>query len=145
MPRSVADVVEIVVFPTRAHAFLARRRGDVSTAFEASENILERHHSRIDEHQCRIVMRYQRRRGDTFVSCCGKIVEEGAADIVRGGHKRRLGEASPTLKYRNKFHQRDPHQLAGYSIDCCGSLNHLGPVPVMWKQSSMRTPNLLGV
>ncbi len=32
----------------------------------------------------------------------------------------------------------------GRSIDDGGSLNHLGPAGVMWKQSSSRTPNLPG-
>ena len=39
---------------------------------------------------------------------------------------------------------RSPYP-SGASIDLGGVLNHCGPASVMWKQSSIRTPNLPGV
>ena len=61
MPRSVTDIVEIVMLTARADAFLRRDGGRIRARFEAGEDVLERHHARIDEHQRRIVVRHQRR------------------------------------------------------------------------------------
>ncbi len=38
---------------------------------------------------------------------------------------------------------RSPYP-SGASIDLGGVLNHCGPASVMWKQSSIRTPNVPG-
>ena len=91
--RSIADIVEIVMLAPGPHAFLARRRGDIGPRFEAGEDVLKRHHPGIDEHQRRVVLRHQRRGGDLRMAVRREIIEEAAADVVRGnrelGHGRR--------------------------------------------------------
>ena len=60
--RGVADIVEVVVLAAGADAFLAAGRGRVGPRLEAGEDVLERHHAGVDEHQSRVVVRHQRRR-----------------------------------------------------------------------------------
>ena len=88
MARGVADIVEIIMLTASAHAFLARRRGLVGAGFKAREDILERHHARIDEHQRRVVMRHQRRGRNDAVPGGPEIIEERAANVVGRCHER---------------------------------------------------------
>ena len=60
--RGVADIVEVVVLAAGADAFLAAGRGRIGPRLEAGEDVLERHHAGVDEHQRRVVVRHQRRR-----------------------------------------------------------------------------------
>ena len=84
VPRGVADIVEIVMFAPRPHALLTGRRFAIRAAFETGEHILEWHHARVHEHQGRIVLRHQWRGGDAGMPGTLEILEEGAADVVRG-------------------------------------------------------------
>ena len=60
--RGVADIVEVVVLAAGADALLAADRGRIGPRFQPGEDILERHHAGVDEHQRRVVVRHQRRR-----------------------------------------------------------------------------------
>src|SRR3546814_12674427 len=90
MPRRIADIVEIIMLAARAHAFLRRYRGAVRALLQPREDILERHHARVDEHQRRVVIRHQRRRRLDMVPRSPEIVEEGAANVVGRYHAREL-------------------------------------------------------
>src|SRR6476646_6732799 len=59
MPRGVADLLEIVVLTAGADAFLRRRRATIPLGrlLHAEEHLLELHHARVREQQCRIVAR----------------------------------------------------------------------------------------
>ena len=82
----VADIVEIVMLAPGPNAFLRGRRGHVRPAFLPREHILERHHSGIDEHQRRVVVRDQRRRCHPRMAMPFEIIEEAAADVVGRCH-----------------------------------------------------------
>ena len=74
--------------PARTH-FCELVAGRVGPRFEAGEDVLERHHAGVDEHQGRVVVRHQRRRRHPRVAVLLEIIEEGAADVVGRGHDRR--------------------------------------------------------
>ena len=100
VPRGIADIVEIIMLAAGAHAFLARRRGLIRTGFEPGEDILERHHAGVDEHQRRVVVRHKRRRGNDGVAVAPEIVEEGAANVVGRSHGGDLVPSGPPHKRR---------------------------------------------
>ena len=60
MPCRVADIVEVVMFAARTHAFLRRGRARIGSLLDAGEHILELHHTGIGEHQGRIIARHER-------------------------------------------------------------------------------------
>ena len=84
--RGVADIVEVVVLAARAHAFLRRDGASVGPALGAGEDVLELHHARIGEHQCRVVARHERARVDDRVVVGGEVIQESAANLVDTGH-----------------------------------------------------------
>ena len=86
VPRRIAHIVEIVVLAASPHAFLRRRGGDVRTRLQPREDILERHHAGVDEHERRVVVRHQRCRRHARMPLGFEIIEERAADVVRGCH-----------------------------------------------------------
>jgi hypothetical protein len=96
----VADIVEIVMLAAGADAFLRRGRGRIRPGLEAREDVLERHHAGVDEHQGRVVLRDERRRGHLSVPVRAEIVEERPADVVGGGHSPDLGEVLRCGKQR---------------------------------------------
>ena len=59
MPRSIADIVEVIMLAARPHTFLAGSRTRNSAVFKAGKHIFERHHPGVDEHQCRVIIRHQ--------------------------------------------------------------------------------------
>src|SRR3546814_10578847 len=83
----VADIVEVVVLAAGADAFLARGRGRIGARLQTGEDVLERDHAGVDEHQRRIVVRHQRRRRDDLMPVTPEIIEEGAADVVGRSHR----------------------------------------------------------
>ena len=98
MPRSVANIIKIIMLAACAHTFLARRSGHIWPFFKAREHIFEGNHPSIDKHQSRIILRHERRRSDTSVARVFKIIEEGSADIVGASHDSWLGEVSSWFK-----------------------------------------------
>ena len=54
----VTDVVQIVVLAAGAHAFLRCHSAFIVAVFLAGEHVLELNHSRVGEHQRRIVARH---------------------------------------------------------------------------------------
>ena len=74
--RGIADIVEVIMLAASADAFLRARRGRIGPRFEAGEDILERHHARIDEHQRRIIVRNKRGRGLDMMAFAAEIIEE---------------------------------------------------------------------
>ncbi len=53
--RSVAHIVEIIVLAARADAFLRCNGPVIGAGFNTRKHVLELHHPRIGEQQCRIV------------------------------------------------------------------------------------------
>ena len=94
MPRGVADIVEVVVLAAGAHAFLRGGRARIGPLLKAGEDVLELHHARIGEHQCRVVARHKRRRRHHFVAVLGKIVEKRRPDLVDTAHCRPIAPCS---------------------------------------------------
>ncbi|EGO96301.1 hypothetical protein APM_0875 [Acidiphilium sp. PM] len=88
VPGGVADIVEIVVLAAGADAFLRGGGADIGPVLVAGEDVLERHHAGIDEHQRRVVARHQGCGGHHLVAVAGEEVEEGGADVVAGGHEK---------------------------------------------------------
>ncbi len=80
--RGVADIVEVVVLAAGAHAFLRRGHPRRSRLLGAGQDVLERHHAGIGEHQRRIVARHERRRRHDDVIVPGEEIEKGRADVV---------------------------------------------------------------
>ena len=85
MARGVADIVEVVVLAAGAHALLRRGCARERPLFLSGENILERHHAGIGEHQRRIVARHERRRWHDLMVALGEEIEEAGADGVGAG------------------------------------------------------------
>ena len=84
--RGIAHIVKVIVLAAGAHAFLRRGRALVIAVLDAREQVLELHHARVGEHQCRIVARHKRARGDDLMSLFLKVAQKGGADIVQRGH-----------------------------------------------------------
>ena len=89
MPRGVADVLEIVVFATGAHAALAGDRAHVVALVPTQETVLELHHAGIGEQQRRIIARDEAGGRDHGMATFTEKFEEGATDIRRA-HERRF-------------------------------------------------------
>jgi hypothetical protein len=60
MAGGIADIVEIIMLAASTDAFLAGRRRRKFALFGTGKNILERHHTGIDEHQWWIIVRNER-------------------------------------------------------------------------------------
>ncbi|CCZ21810.1 putative uncharacterized protein [Acetobacter sp. CAG:977] len=87
MAHRIADIVQIVVFSARAHAFLIRRRSNVRAFFHARKDVLKLHHPRIREHQGRIVVRYQRTGRNDYVIVLFKIIQKRRTDFLCRHHR----------------------------------------------------------
>ena len=57
--RGIADVVQIIMFATGAHAFLRSGRTFVIACFNSGEQVLKLDHARVGEHQSGVVPRNQ--------------------------------------------------------------------------------------
>ena len=90
VPGGIADVFQIVVLATGAHAFLRRGGALIGPLLQAGEDVLELHHAGIGEQQCRIVARHQRARRDDLVIVAREIVEKRGANVVGGLHRQIL-------------------------------------------------------
>jgi hypothetical protein len=84
--RGHAHVLEVVVLAADADALLAGGRPLVGALVLAGEDVLERHHAGVDEHQRRVVLGDERSRGDDLVATLGEELQEGAADFGSGSH-----------------------------------------------------------
>src|SRR5690606_3754444 len=82
VPRGIAHVVEVVVLAAGAHAFLGGNGALVGPRLDAGEDVLERHHPRIGEHQCGVVVGHQRRAFDPLVAVFLEIVQKGRSDVT---------------------------------------------------------------
>ena len=78
----VADVFEVVVFASGAHAFLRAGGARVIALFDARERIFELVHARVGKQQRGIVGRHQRRTAHHAVAAGGKKIEEKLSDLV---------------------------------------------------------------
>ena len=83
----VADLLQIVVLPTRADALLAGDRARIVTTFQTLEHALELHHAGVREQQGGVVRRNQRRAWHLLVPLALEVVDELAADVggLHGG------------------------------------------------------------
>ena len=70
----IADVVEVIVLAAGANGFLGSCRPRVIAGFVAGQNVFKLHHSRVGEHQRRIVVGNQRGGRNNLVAVFGKIV-----------------------------------------------------------------------
>ena len=80
--RGIADVVEVVVLAAGAHAFLAGGGARIGPLLVAGEDVLERHHAGVGEHQRGVVARHERGRRHDLVRIAAEIVEKRRADLV---------------------------------------------------------------
>ena len=96
--RGITDIVEVVMLSTCAHALLARHRRRIRPRLQAGEDVLERHHARVDEHQGRVVVRDQWCRWHHTVACTPEIFKKRAANVVGRCHGLDLGEGRTLLK-----------------------------------------------
>jgi len=87
MARGVSHIVQIIVFAACAHTFLRRGCALVIAMFNACKKVLELYHSRIREHQCWIVSRHQRARGDNLVPLLGEIIQKCRPDVIQALHE----------------------------------------------------------
>src|SRR5690349_10919804 len=114
MPRSVSDLLEIVVLPASAHALLARRRPpSARRQLLAEENALELHHTRVGEQQRRIVGRHKRaaRVGDVAVLL--EELDESFTDLG-GFHARNIRGRGMALS-RARGCEKGPYGIGGVS------------------------------
>jgi len=81
--RGVADVLQIVVFSTRAQTPLRGRGALVGPGFPAEKHILELHHARVREKQRGIVCRHERARGDDRVTALFEELQKLCSDFRR--------------------------------------------------------------
>ena len=96
--RGIAHIVQIIVLASGANTFLAGRGALVVAMLHPGEQVLELNHPGIGEHQCRIIARYQRRRGNNLVPLLGKVVQKGRPDVVQTGHI--AGSLAESFAYR---------------------------------------------
>ena len=87
----IADIVQIVVLATGTHALLGSRRAIVGTVFKTRKNVLELNHTRIGEHQRRIVTRDKWARWNDLMPVLAVIIEECGPNLVDASHKSPLG------------------------------------------------------
>src|SRR5262245_8339180 len=78
------DGIEVVVFPTHAHALLGTRRAVVIAPLFAQEHVLELVHPGVREEQRRVIGRDERRGGDDAVPVACEVVEEALSNLVAG-------------------------------------------------------------
>ena len=84
--RGIADIVQIIMLATGAHAFLAGGGAAVIACFDPCEQVLELHHARIGEHQCRVIARHKRARRDHTVALFFEIIQKSRTDVSKAGH-----------------------------------------------------------
>src|SRR5260370_17788790 len=77
-----ADIFEVVVFATSAHAFLRRGGLVVLALFESEEDILELVHPGIGEEQGGVAMRHERGAAHAAMAFAFKEAQEGFAYFV---------------------------------------------------------------
>jgi hypothetical protein len=87
VPGGVADIVQVIVLATGAHALLRRGRTGRRRGLLAGEDVLERHHAGVDEQQGGVAPRHQRSRSDDGVIALTEITQKGAADLVQAWHR----------------------------------------------------------
>ena len=87
MPGRVADILEIIVLATGAHAALRRDSTVVGALFASGEDILELDHARVREQEGRIISRDERARFDHAVPALLEKVEESLSDFGAGFHR----------------------------------------------------------
>ena len=91
MPRGIADIVQIIMFAARPHAFLRCRRPLVIARLNAGKQVFELHHPGIGEHQRRVIARHEGGRGHNLVPVARKEIEIGRADVRQACHGGPLG------------------------------------------------------
>ena len=131
MPRGIADIVQIVVLAARAHALLRAGRGGIGARFQTGEDVLERHHPSVDEHQRRIVLRHQRRGGHDAVAAAAEIVEERAANVVGRSHNSAT-EAEPARATIHDARAKRPigGAVPGGRPGACAGSNAIVPLAI---------------
>ncbi len=81
MTGGVSDVFQIVVLAAGADAALRRGCPRIGSLLITEEDILELHHTRIGEQQCRVIAGYQWATGNDFMAAGGKEIEEFLSDF----------------------------------------------------------------
>ena len=91
VPRGIADIVQIIMFAARPHAFLRCRRPLVIARLNAGKQVFELHHTGIGEHQRRVIARHEGGGGHNLVPVARKEIEIGRADVRQACHGGPLG------------------------------------------------------
>ena len=84
--RCVAYVVEIVVLATGAYTFLRTRRAFIVAGLKAGKQVLELHHTRVNEHQRRVVARHKRAGRHNRMPLFFKVIQKCRTNIVKRLH-----------------------------------------------------------
>ena len=86
VPRSIADILKVVMLATGADTFLRGYGAVVVAGLKAGEQVLELHHTGVGEHQCRVILRNQRAGGHDFVTIGTVIFKKSRSDVVYAAH-----------------------------------------------------------
>src|SRR5215216_2370175 len=90
MPCCVTDIVEIIMLPAGAHAFLCGHGPAVRASLQPREHVLELHHPGIGEHERRVVARHERTRRHDLMASFAEKFEKTRTDFIQTGHRRLL-------------------------------------------------------
>src|SRR6185437_8887418 len=90
----VADVLEVVVLPSRAYHALTRSRADIVALLLANEDVLELHHPGVGEQQRGVVARDEGARGHDRMAALAEEVQKGAAHGGGADRDTRGGKAA---------------------------------------------------
>jgi len=118
MPGGAADVLQIVVLATRAHALLARRGAHVVAPLLAQEHALELHHAGVGEEQRLVAHGHERRRRHARVPVPLEVLEESFADLG-AGHKTVI-VPSGTCPIRTRGGISPPRKARRYRLTYAG-------------------------
>ncbi len=102
----VADVVQVVVLAAGAHALLRGGSPGRDGGLGAREDVLERHHAGVDEHQGRVALGHKWRGGRDPVIVVLEVAQEGGADFVQARHGRHIEARLASVHF-----SRRPDQL----------------------------------
>ncbi len=81
-----ADIVQIILLASYAHAFLGIDRAGIRPVIGAQEYIFELHHTRVGKEQGLVSARHERSGRNNRVSLRYKKVDEFLSDLGAGAH-----------------------------------------------------------
>ncbi|MNZ30367.1 hypothetical protein D3C78_476360 [compost metagenome] len=121
MTGGVADVFQVAVLATGAHALLAAGRAGVGALFLAKEAVLELVHPRVGEQQGRVVARNQGAGGNSGMSLLFEEAKEGFTDFCafhRFFHGNGGPEANACVKLTKRRQRAALYRALGSDAVC---------------------------